>query len=90
MTREVGVRAQIALLIFTTLNVAVFTVAVYAVMMSPALNAHAGLWLTVAMAVSVLITAPLAWCASSCFPTGWRKKIVAERSPLAHEPSRPI
>lgn len=88
MPREMGLRAQIALLLFTTLNVAVFTVAVYIVMLSPTLNEHAGFWLTLTMAASVLITAPLAWCAASCCPVGLRKKIVAERSPLSDAPSR--
>lgn len=90
MPREIGTRAQIALLLYSTLNVAVFTVVVYVVMLSPALNERAGLWIAVGVAASLVVTAPLAWCAAACCPSSWRKKIVAERSPLADAPTRPV
>lgn len=90
MPKEIGVRAQIALLFFTTLNVAVFTVVVYIVMLSPTLGDHAGYWMIFAMFGSMLITAPLCWLIAPRVNGKLRKKIVAERSPLANAPSRPI
>lgn len=83
-----GVRAQVALVFFTTLNVAVFTVAVYIVMLSPTLNDHAGYWLIVSMLGSAAITWPLCWALAPRVNGKLKKKIVAEPSPLAHEPSR--
>lgn len=88
MPREIGLRAQIALLLFTTLNVAVFTAAVYIVMLSPTLNEHAGFWLILSMVGSALITAPLSWLLAPRVNGKLRKKIVAERSPLSDAPSR--
>ncbi len=90
MPQDIGVRAQVALVFFTTLNVAVFTVAVYIVMLSPTLNAHAGYWLIVSMIGSALLTAPLCWALAPRVNGKWKKRIVAERSPLAHEPTRSI
>lgn len=90
MQSEIGVRAQIAMLFFTTLNVAVFTVAVYVVMLSPTLNAHAGYWLLSGMIASLLITAPFCWLVAPRVGGKLRKKIVAERSPLSRAPSRPV
>lgn len=90
MPTEFGMRAQVALVFFTTLQVAVFTVAVYVVMLSPTLNVHAGYWLTVSMIASGLLSAPLCWALAPKVNGKLRKKIVAKTSPLAHEPSRPF
>jgi len=90
MAREIGTRAQIALLLYTTLNVLVFTAGIYVVMLSPRLNEDAGFWIAAVVAASLVVTAPVAWCAAACCPAAWRKKIVAERSPLADAPTRPV
>lgn len=90
MTREIGLRTQIALLIYTSLNVLLFTVAVYAVMMSVTLNAHAGFWLTAFVAVSLVVTAPLAWALAPRIRPDWQKKVAAVPSPLAHLPGNPV
>lgn len=90
MPREIGIRAQVALVFFTTLNVAVFTVAVYVVMLSPALNVHAGYWLIVSMLASTVVTAPLCWALAPRVRPSLRNKVVAVRSPLADAPSRPV
>ena len=90
MPREFGTRTQIALLIYSTLNIAVFTAGIYVVMLSPALHADAGLWIAGIVAASLIVTAPLAWCAAACWPAAWRRKVVAERSPLANAPTRPV
>jgi hypothetical protein len=90
MPQEIGVRAQVALVFFTTLNVAVFTVAVYIVMLSPTLNVHAGYWLIVSMVGSALVTGPLCWALAPRVNGKLRRRIVAEPSPLAHKPTRSI
>jgi hypothetical protein len=91
MTREIGTRTQIALLIYSTLNVALFTAGVYVVMLNPSLTDEAGFWIAVTMAVGLLITAPFAWCAASCLcGNRWRDKFVAVRSPHAGTPTREI
>ena len=91
MPREIGMRAQIALLFYSTLNVAVFTVVVYVVMLAPTLNERAGFWIAVSMAASLIVTAPIAWCLATCLRSDyWRKKMVAERSLLADAPTRPF
>ena len=53
MPKELGVRTQIALLLFTTLNIAAFTAVVYVVMLSPSLTDDAGYWMIVSMVGSV-------------------------------------
>lgn len=84
-------RAQLALLFYTTVNIILFTAAVYAVTVFPPLERNAGFWLTVFMVASLIVTAPLAWCFGKCvLPDAWRKKVLAESSPLAREPSRPV
>jgi len=83
-----GIRAQIALLTYSTLNIIVFTAAVYAVSMFPPLTPNAGFWMMAIMAASLVVTAPVAWCVGACFPAEWRKTILAEPSPLASAPTR--
>ena len=90
MTPTMGTRAQIALLVYTTLNVVLFTAAVYAVSLFPPLTPNAGGWLVAIMAVCLAVTAPIAWCVGACLPTSWRKSVLAEPSPLARAPSRPV
>ncbi|WP_162826809.1 hypothetical protein [Pseudolabrys taiwanensis] len=90
MQSGIGIRAQVAMLFFTTLNVAVFTVVVYVVMLSPTLNVHAGYWMLFSMIGSALITAPLCWLVAPRVSGKLRKRLVAERSPLSDAPSRPV
>jgi hypothetical protein len=86
----IGIRAQIALLFYSTVNVMVFTAAVYAVSIFPPLTPDAGFWLAVLTGASLIVTAPVAWCVGACFPAAWRDKILAHRSPLADAPTRPV
>ena len=90
MPRKMGIRAQIALLLYSTINVVLFTAAVYAVSLFPPLTPNAGYWIVAIMAACLVLTAPVAWCVGACFPSSWHKTILAERSPLANAPSRPI
>jgi hypothetical protein len=91
MVRITGTRAQIALLVYTTVNIILFTAAVYAVTIFPPLEQDAGFWLTAIVTVCLVVTAPLAWCLGRCIlPETWRKKVLAEQSPLAGEPSKTV
>jgi hypothetical protein len=86
----IGARAQVALLFYTTVNIVLFTAAVYAVTLFPPLTPDAGFWLAVFTAAGLVVTAPVACCLGACLPAAWRKKIVAEPSPLASQPTRPV
>jgi len=91
MAREFGTRTQIALLLYSTLNIALFTAGVYIVMLNPSLTEEAGFWIAVIVVAGLLVTAPFAWCMASCLcGDRWRKKFVAVRSPLAHAPTREV
>jgi hypothetical protein len=84
-------RCQLGLLFYTTLNLIVFTAAVYAVAIFPPLEPNAGFWLAVFVGASLIVTAPVAWCIGGCrLAAAWRKDVLAEPSPLASEPTRPI
>lgn len=86
-----GTQVQVSLLFYTTINIIVFTAAVYAVTIFPPLERDAGFWLAAFMAASLILTAPFAWCLGRCIlPNAWRKKILAEQSPRAGEPTRPV
>ena len=90
MARKIGSRTQVSLLLYSTINLASFTAGVYAVMLWPTLNADSGFWLSVIVAVSLIVAAPVAWCLAACLPAKWRHKIVAEPSPLASAPTRDV
>jgi hypothetical protein len=90
MARTIAARTRIALLVYSTLNIILFTAAVYAVTMFPPLEHNAGFWLAVFTAASLIVTAPVAWCVGACLPEEWRRKIIADPSPLANAPTRPV
>jgi hypothetical protein len=90
MARKIEPRTQVSLLLYSTINLASFTAGVYLVMLWPTLNANAGFWLTLVVVASLIVAAPLAWCLAACLPARWRQKVVAEPSPLAGEPNRPV
>ncbi len=91
MARITVTRAPIALLFYTTINIVLFTVAVYAVAIFPPLEQNAGFWLAVIVGASLIVTAPVAWCIGGCrLAAAWRKDVLAEPSPLASKPTRTI
>jgi hypothetical protein len=61
MTRETATRAQIAALIYMMTNSVLFGAGVILVLTWPALNANAGLWISVVVAASLVLGAPIAW-----------------------------
>lgn len=85
-----GIRLQIALLFYTTVNIIVFTAAVYAATMFPPLLPNAGLWIAAITGVSLVVTAPLAWCVGACLPRVWHDRLIARPSPLSRAPSRQV
>jgi len=85
-----GVRLQIALVFYTTVNIVVFTAAVYAATMFPPLLPNAGFWIAAITAVSMFATAPLAWCLGACLPSAWHDRLVARQSPIARAPTRQV
>jgi len=90
MAREIGFRAQVALLFYSTVNVVLFTAAIYAVTLFPPLMPNAGFWITVFTAASLIVTAPVAWYVGGCVPAALCTKILARPSPLATAPSRDV
>jgi hypothetical protein len=91
MAHIIGRRAPIALLFYTSVNIIIFTAAVYAVTIFPTLTPDAGFWLAVFVGAGLVVTAPLAWCIGGCrLAAAWRKDVLAEPSPLASEPTRHI
>ena len=90
MARTIAPRTQVSLLLYTTINLASFTVGVYLVMLTPQLTGHAGYWIAAIVAASLVLSAPLAWWLATRLPDRWRAKAVAKPSPLADAPSRPV
>ena len=84
------VRLQIALLFYTSINVVIFTAAVYASTLFPPLLPQAGFWIGAITALGMFVTFPLAWCVGACLPSIWHDRLVARQSPLSHVPSREI
>lgn len=83
-----AVRLQIALLFYTTFNIVVFTAAVYAATLFPPLLPQAGLFIAAVTAVSMVVSAPVAWRVGACLPNAWHDRLVARPSSLARAPSR--
>jgi hypothetical protein len=90
MPRDTQARARVALLFYSTVNIVLFTAAVYAVALFPPLTPHAGFWLALFTGAGLVLTAPLAWAVGRIVPEAWRRRIMAEPSPLARAPSRPV
>lgn len=91
MSPKNAVRFQLSLLFFVTVNVIAFTIAIYAVAMVPRLTLHAGYWLTVFTIASVVVTLPLSWFVGKLGLSDiWKKRLVAQPSPHAGEPSQSV
>jgi hypothetical protein len=61
MTRETWTHTQIAVLVYSMTNAVLFGAGLIFVLMVPALNANAGLWIAVVIAASLILAAPFAW-----------------------------
>lgn len=88
MTTEV--RLQIALLFYTTVNIGIFTAAVYAATLFPPLLPQAGFWIGAMTAAGLFVAAPLAWWLGARAPALWHDRLVARQSPLARAPTREV
>jgi len=83
MSRDITTRAQIAALIFSMTNAVLFGVGLITVLMVPALNANAGLWIAVVVAASLVFALPFAWLiAPRLRARYWRQQQTIE-APLA-------
>ena len=81
MTRETATRAQIALLIYSMIQGVLFGAGVILVLTWPALSADAGIWISVVVAASFILAAPLAWWgAPRMRARSWRRRIAADHA----------
>jgi len=81
MTRETATRAQIAALIYLMTNGVLFGAGVILVLTWPALNADAGLWISVVVAASFVLAAPIAWwIAPRMRARYWRRRMAADHA----------
>jgi len=84
MTRETAIRAQIATLIYVMTNGVLFGAGIILVLTWPALSADAGFWISAVVAASFILAAPIAWwIAPRMRARYWRRRMAADRSPLA-------
>lgn len=84
MTPDTEVRGQISALIFSMTSGVLFGAGLIIVLMVPALNANAGLWIALVVAASLIIAAPFAWLiAPRLRARYWRKRQLASPTPLA-------
>jgi len=81
MTRETATRAQIAALVYLMTNGVLFGAGVILVLTWSALNADAGLWISVVVAVSIVLAAPIAWwIAPRMRSRYWRRRMAADHA----------
>lgn len=89
MTFNPGVRTQIAALVYSMTNGVMFGIGLIVVLMVPALNANAGFWIAVVIVASLILAAPFAWLiAPRLRARYWRRRMLAEPSPLAGAATR--
>lgn len=89
MTPDTEVRTQISLLIFSMTSAVLFGAGLIVVLMVPALNAYAGLWISLVITASLLVAAPFAWLVAPRLRARyWRKRLLTSPSPLASVPTR--
>jgi hypothetical protein len=82
MTPDTEVRTQISVLIFSMTSAVLFGAGLIVVLMVPALNANAGLWISLVIATSLVVAAPFAWLmAPRLRARYWRQQPLS--SPLA-------
>jgi hypothetical protein len=81
MTRETATRAQIAALIYLMTNGILFGAGVILVLTWSVLNENAGLWISIVVAASFVLAAPIAWwIAPRMRDRYWRRRIAAEHA----------
>ena len=89
MTQATSTRAQIAALVFSMTNGVLFGAGLIIVLMVPALNANAGIWICVVVASSLVLAAPFAWLVAPRLRARyWRRRLPADPSPLGGAQTR--
>ncbi|MGZ9272280.1 MAG: hypothetical protein ACXW6T_24425 [Candidatus Binatia bacterium] len=82
MTRETATRVQIALLVYLMTNGVIFGAGVILVLTWPALSADTGFWISVVVAASFILAAPIAWwIAPRMRARYWRGRMAADHAP---------
>jgi hypothetical protein len=82
MTEETSTRVQIAALIYAMTNSVLFGAGLVLVLALPVLNADAGFWISVVVAASLVLSAPIAWwMAPRLRARYWRRRSVANDLP---------
>jgi hypothetical protein len=82
MTAETSTRVQIAALIYSMTNAVLFGAGLVLVLSLPVLNAAAGFWISVVVAASLVLSAPIAWwMAPRLRARYWRRPSVANDLP---------
>ena len=61
MPPEASTRTQIAALVFSMTNAVLFGAGLIVVLMVPALNHNAGIWIAGVVAASLIVAAPFSW-----------------------------
>jgi hypothetical protein len=78
MTRETGIRAGIAVLIYSMTSSVLFGAGLIVVLSLPALSADIGFWISVVVGASFIFAAPIAWwMAPRLRARYWRRRITA-------------
>lgn len=89
MTPDTYIRTQIAILVYAMTNAVLFGAGLVVVLMVPALNASAGLWIALVVATSLIVSAPVAWLiAPRLRARYWRQQQLAQPARLAPEATR--
>ena len=78
MTREIGTRAGIAVLIYSMASSVLFGAGLIVVLSLPALSADIGFWISVIVGASFILAAPIAWLmAPRLRARYWRQRVTA-------------
>jgi thiosulfate reductase cytochrome b subunit len=78
MTQETRTRAGIAILIYSMANGVLFGAGLILVLSLPALSADIGFWISVIVAASFILAAPIAWwMAPRLRARYWRQRVTA-------------
>ena len=89
MKSETKTRLEIAALIYAMANSVLFGAGIVLVLSWPALTAYSGFWISVVIATSIVLAAPIAWgMAPRMRARYWRRRAAANHEPLFELPTR--
>jgi hypothetical protein len=80
MSEETMMRLRIAALLYPMVGAVIFGVGIILALTVPALNADAGFWIVIVVAISIILAAPIAWLlAPRLRARYWRQRAEAEQ-----------